>query len=103
MQMIEKKALKAYVLMMKALSNETRLSILYALHKEPKKWTDLLFELKINPKLLRDHLAYLRKSGLVRRSEPVGFELTEAAKAFIQLSLDDIVSTAQQAAIIAKK
>lgn len=90
----------AYTMMMKALANETRLSILYSLKKKPKKWTDLLFELKINPKSLRDHLAYLRKTGLVRKSDPVGFELTEAARAFIDLSLEKIISTAKQAARI---
>lgn len=92
--------INAYTLMMKALANETRLSILYTLDDKPKKWTDLLFELKINPKSLRDHLAYLRKSGLVRKSDPVGFELTEAARAFIKFSLKDIISTAKQAARI---
>lgn len=89
--------------MMKALANETRLSILHSLNEKPKTWTELLFELRINPKSLRDHLAYLRKSGLVRRSEPEGFELTEVAKAFIELSLEDIISTAKQAAKIVKK
>ena len=93
----------AYTLMMKALANETRLSILHSLNEKPKTWTELLFELRINPKSLRDHLAYLRKSGLVRRSEPEGFELTEVAKAFIELSLEDIISTAKQAAKIVKK
>lgn len=95
--------INAYTVMMKVLANETRLSILYALNDKPKKWTDLLFELKINPKSLRDHLAYLRKSGLVRKSDPVGFELTEAARAFIELSLEDIISTAKKAAKIARK
>jgi len=99
----EKRVVSAYTMMMKALANETRLSILHSLKKKPKKWTDLLFELKINPKSLRDHLAYLRKTGLVRKSDPVGFELTEAARAFIDLSLEEIISTAKQAARIAGK
>jgi DNA-binding transcriptional ArsR family regulator len=98
---IEKKVVNAYTLMMKALANETRLSILHSLNQKPKTWTELLFELKINPKSLRDHLAYLRKSGLVKRSEPEGFEPTDAAKTFIELSLEDIISTAKKAAKIA--
>ena len=85
---------------MRALSNETRLDILYSLHEKPKTWTDLLFGLKINPKSLRDHLEYLRKSGLVKKREPVGFELTDAAKAFIENSLNDIMETAKKAAKI---
>lgn len=100
---IEKKVVNAYTLMMKALASETRLSILHSLDEKPKTWTELLFELRINPKSLRDHLAYLRKSGLVRRSDPDGFELTKAAEAFIRMSLEDIISTARQAAIIAEK
>lgn len=100
---IEKKVVNAYTLMMKALANETRLSILHSLNEKPKTWTNLLFELKINPKSLRDHLAYLRKSGLVRKSDPEGFELTEAARAFLELSLEEILSTAKQAARIAEK
>lgn len=86
--------------MMRALSNETRLDILYSLYKKPKTWTDLLFELKINPKSLRDHLNYLKKSGLVKKKEPVGFELTAAAKAFIENSLNDIMETAKKASKI---
>lgn len=99
---LEKKVISAYTRMMRALANETRLSILYALRYKQKLWTELLFELEINPKSLRDHLAYLRKSGLVRKSEPAGFELTEAARAFLELSLEEIMSTAKQAARIAK-
>jgi DNA-binding HxlR family transcriptional regulator len=98
---IEKNVVNAYILMMKALANETRLSILYTLHEKPRKWTDLLFELRVNPKSLRDHLAFLQKCGLVRRRTPVGFELTNAAKAFIEISLEDIIATAKQAADIA--
>jgi len=81
---IEKNVIKAYKLMMRALANENRLDILYSLYKKPKTWTDLLFELKMNPKSLRDHLNYLKKSGLIRKRKSKGFELTDAAKAFIQ-------------------
>lgn len=86
--------------MMKALANETRLNIIYSLYDKPKTWTDLLFELRINPKSLRDHLQYLRKSGLVKKREPVGFELTSAAIAFIEISLKDIIETAKKASRI---
>jgi len=86
--------------MMKALANETRLEILYSLYEKPKTWTDLIFKLKINPKSLRDHLNYLKKSGLVKKKEPVGFELTDAAKTFIEYSLKDIIETATKASKI---
>lgn len=88
--------------MMKALSNETRLDILYSLYEKPKNWTELLFELKVNPKSLRDHINYLKKSGLVKKKEPVGFELTAAAKAFIEYSLKDIIETAKRASKLAE-
>ena len=89
--------------MMRALANETRLRILYALHDNPKTWTELLFKLQINPKSLRDHLEYLKKSGLIKKSKPSGFDLTEAGKAFIELSLEDIISTAKKAAKVVRE
>jgi DNA-binding transcriptional ArsR family regulator len=100
---IEKEAVAAYTIMMRALANETRLNILRSLYDGKKTWTELLFELEVNPKSLRDHLGYLRKSGLVKRSRETGFELTEAGRAFMQLSLNDIISTARQAAQIVQE
>jgi len=82
--------IKAVVLMLRAIASETRLRLLRILYEKPKTWTDLLFELKINPKVLRDNLAFLRKSGLVQKKEPVGFELTEAGYAVMDLSLEEI-------------
>lgn len=76
--------------------------MLHSLHEKPKNWTELLFELQINPKSLRDHLAYLRKSGLIKKSDSIGFEITDAGRAFIELSLEQIIETAKQAAEIAK-
>lgn len=99
---IQKATIKAYQIMMKALSNETRLEILTSLHKTPKTWTELLFELQINPKSVRDHLGALRKSGLVQKSEPVGFELTDAGRAFMEMSLEKIIETAILASEISK-
>ena len=88
--------------MMKALSNENRLEIMHSLHDKSKTWTELLFELQINPKSLRDHLTYLKKSGLIKKKDPIGFEITDAGRAFIELSLEKIIETAKQAAEIAK-
>lgn len=94
---IEKKTMSAVAAMMRALANETRLNILYKLYEGPKTWTKLMFELKLNPKSLRDHLDYLRKNGLVETREPVGFGLTDAAKEFMESSLPEIISTVRQA------
>jgi len=100
---VERKAFIAYAIVLKALSNETRLNILYSLYEGPKTWTDLLFELKINPKSLRDHLSFLIRSHLIRKRKPLGFEITPAGKAFIELSLQDIISTVKKAAELSKK
>jgi len=69
------------------------------LHKQPMTWTNLLFELKVNPKVLRDNLAFLRKSGLVQRKEPTGFELSEVGFAVMDLSLKDIFDAGQRVTI----
>jgi DNA-binding HxlR family transcriptional regulator len=87
--------LKAATIMLKAIANETRLQILNLLYTQPKTWTELIFELKINPKTLRDNLRYLRESGLVKKREPVGFELTEAGQAVMDLSLKEIIRDSQ--------
>ena len=99
---IEKKAMSAVAAMMRALANETRLRILYELRESSKTWTELMFELKLNPKSLRDHLDYLRKSGLVEKREPVGFGLTDAAKEFMESNLPQLISTVKQAVEIAE-
>jgi predicted transcriptional regulator len=82
---------KAVVLMLRAIASETRLCILRTLSKSPKTWTELIFELRANPKVLRDNLNYLRDSNLVQKREPVGFELTEAGCALMELSLTEIL------------
>jgi len=88
---------------MKALANETRLEILYSLYDKPKTWTELLFELQVNPKSLRDHLRFLERNGLVKKAKNVGFELTEAGQAFIELSLKDIINAIKQVSNLTKK
>jgi predicted transcriptional regulator len=98
----ENKAISAAAIMMKALANESRLRILYALYKRPRTWNELLFELKINPKSLRDHLGSLRKSRLVKKRDPVGFELTQSGKAVIELSLEEVISIAEKAMEISR-
>ena len=92
----EEQDVKVVVLMLRALASETRLHILKILYEKPKTWTELVFELKVNPKVLRDNLLYLRKSKLVKRKKPVGFELTEAGRAAMELSLKDIFETSRK-------
>ena len=100
---IEKKFIDAYAVILKAVSNATRLNILCSLYEEPKTWTELIFELKVNPKSLRDHLIFLRNAGLVKKRKEKGFELTTAGKTFIELSLKDMISTIKKAAELTKE
>ena len=86
----------AVAIMMRTLANETRLRILYSLYQRSKTWTEIMFELKLNPKSLRDNLLYLRKSSLVQRKKPKGFELTEAGKAVMELSIKQIFEASQR-------
>ena len=86
---------KAVVVMLRAIASESRIKILLSLGRSPKTWTELLFELKVNPKVLRDNLSYLQKSSLVKKRRPVGFELTEAGCAVIELSLKEIFDASQ--------
>jgi predicted transcriptional regulator len=95
---IEKKFIDVYTVILKAVSNPTRLNILYSLYEKPKTWTELIFELEVNPKSLRDHLVFLRKARLVKKGKSKGFELTTAGKTFIELSLKDVISTIKKAA-----
>ena len=95
------KTISAVAIMMRALANETRLKILYKLHESPKTWTELVSELNLNPKSLRDHLVYLRESGLVEKRKPVGFAITDAAKEFMESNLPKMISTVKKALEIA--
>lgn len=99
---MEKQTIHVMAIMMKALSNESRLGIINALYEKPKTWTELINEMQINPKSLRDHLRFLSRSGLIRKRKPVGFELTEAGQAFIELSIKDIMTTMKKVAQLAK-
>lgn len=95
MTKMEKKMVNACAMIMKTLSNETRLNIILSLYERAMTWTELIFALKINPKSLRDHLRRLIASGFVKKSTPAGFELTEAARSFIELKLESLMLTAK--------
>lgn len=92
----EDQRVKAVATTLRAIASETRLRILYSLYQQPETWTKIMFKLKINPKSLRDHLQYLRDSGLVKRRKPVGFELTKAGIAVMELSIKDILERSRK-------
>jgi predicted transcriptional regulator len=84
--------LKSLALVIRALGHETRLRILGLLLKSPKTWTQMQQELLINPKSLRDHLQFLQKQDLVKKSNPTGFEITHVGKLLLEISLNDILA-----------
>jgi predicted transcriptional regulator len=84
-------AAKAYARMAGIIANENRLKILILLERGPRTWTQLMFEVKVNPKVLRHHLIILRRYGLVEKKR-VGFAITNAGKALVKMSLDSIIS-----------
>ena len=48
-------------------------------------------ELKINSKSLRDHLRILCNKALVKKCESFGFEITNAGKMLLEISMKDIL------------
>jgi len=48
-----------------AIAGETRLKIIRELSKGPKTWSELMFTLKVNPKVLDESLKRLIKAGVV--------------------------------------
>ena len=67
--------IETLALVLKSLSNETRLRILNLLNSNPMTWTQIREELKLNPKSLRDHINNLSDKGLIQKTE-VGFQIT---------------------------
>lgn len=84
--------INALALVMKALSQETRLKILNLLNKNPMTLTQMQLELKENAKSLQNHLQYLQDRNLVVKSEPLGFKLTRAGKMLLEISMKDILT-----------
>jgi len=65
----------------KVFKNLKRYEILrYLCESGPAVWTDILFELRMNPKSVSDHLKVLQSRGMVERAGPqrgYGFRATE--------------------------
>ena len=93
----EKQRLESLAMVLKALAHETRLKILSMLNNQPQTWTEMLNELNINSKSLRDHLQYLRDRDLVKKSDTVGFEITSAGKLLLEISLKEILDVIELA------
>ena len=83
--------IETLALVLKSLSNETRLRILNLLNSNPMTWTQIREELKLNPKSLRDHINNLSDKGLIQKTE-IGFQITHVGKLLLEISLKEIIS-----------
>jgi len=64
----------------KTLSNQHRVNILYALYEQDRLWADLVYDYKINPKLLRDHSNHLIERGYILKTKGKGFSITQKGR-----------------------
>jgi DNA-binding HxlR family transcriptional regulator len=94
---ISLKELKAFAIaqreIWKTLSNKNRIEILYELYKGKSTWSELMFNLKINPKSLNNHLKYLIRLKMVEKT--IGFyKITDFGKEVCELKIfEDIKSS----------
>lgn len=63
--------------------------ILYCLENEPKRFSQLMFETKLNPSILDRHLKVLLKFGLVMKEDNF-YRLTESGIKVVK-TIDDLV------------
>lgn len=75
----------ARVTMFKLLSNKNRIKILYRLYESDQRWSELYNGLKMNPKLLRDHLNYLLRYEIVMQEDKV-YKLTDFGRSLCELN-----------------
>ncbi len=81
--------------LLKALSNEKRLAVICALHKGEKSVTELGGIVGLSQSALSQHLARLRRDGLVdtrREAQTIYYSLNHAATQAILRTLYDIYS-----------
>lgn len=70
------------------LSNLNRINILYALYEKPQNWSDMMYDYRINPKSLKDHLVHLFARDYVEKGES-GYLLTEKGRDLCELKFLD--------------
>ncbi len=69
----------------KTLSNENRVNILFALYEGDRLWDYLVYDLRINPKLVRDHTFHLIERGYITKNRGKGFTLTDLGRSLCEL------------------
>ena len=70
----------------KTLSNRHRVNILYALYETDRLWADLVYDYKINPKLVRDHTNHLIERGYITKTRGKGFSITKKGRDLCELT-----------------
>ena len=77
----------------KTLSNRNRIEIISRLYDSDMTWSKLMFDVRVNPKSLRDHLNYLIEKKIVEKKEKK-YSLTELGRDICELEfLSDIEKT----------
>ena len=81
-------AMKEFVLknrpIFQTLSNEHRINILYELYDGPKNWSEIIYEHRINPKSMSDHLNHLFERGYIEKTDS-GYALTREGREVCEL------------------
>ena len=85
-------SLKIVARLFDVLGSESRLKVLLSLREGRKTWTELMFEHRMNPKVLRDTLRALINAGFVKKARPFGFELTVVGSSVLRLLLEPLVA-----------
>lgn len=67
-----------------AVASEVRIRIIKTLQEGPKTWSELMFTLKVNPKILDESLKKLIKAGVVVK-EKNRYRLTELGDYILQI------------------
>lgn len=77
------------------LGSEARLKVLLSLAEGRKTWTEIMFEHRMNPKVLRDALKKLMDAGLVKKARPFGFELTVTGSSLFKALIEPLLLPAE--------
>jgi len=77
------------------LGSEARLKVMLSLAEGRKTWTEIMFEHRMNPKVLRDALRKLMDAGLVKKAKPFGFELTVTGSSLFKALIEPLLLPAE--------
>jgi len=91
----EEPSLKIVARIFDILGSEARLKVLLSLAEGRKTWTEIMFEHKMNPKVLRDALKKLMDAGLVKKAKPFGFELTVTGSSIFKALIEPLLAPAR--------